>query len=61
MSTKIKKESVEETEKIETVDKTEEEKMKALSPEQKKTIWEWVKYLGTVLLTAILNKLTGKC
>ena len=36
-----------------------EEQFQKLTPEQKKTIWEWVKYLGKNLLTAILKKLTG--
>jgi hypothetical protein len=36
-----------------------EEQFQKLTPEQKKTIWEWMKYLGKSLLTAILKKLTG--
>jgi hypothetical protein len=30
-----------------------------LTPEQKKTIWEWVKYLTKELAIAILKRLTG--
>lgn len=35
------------------------EQLQQLTPEQKKTIWEWVKYLGKTLLVAIIQKLSG--
>lgn len=28
-----------------------------LTPEQKKTIWEWIKYLGKTIIVAIYKKL----
>ena len=34
------------------------EQLQQLTPEQKKTIWEWVKYLGNAILVAILKKIT---
>ena len=35
------------------------EQLQQLTPEQKKTIWEWVKYLGKTLLVAIIQKLSS--
>lgn len=35
------------------------EQLQQLTPEQKKTIWEWVKYLGKALLVAIIQKLSS--
>lgn len=43
--------------KMEKQQKIEDEKIQQLTPEQKKTIWEWVKYLGKTLLLAIIKKL----
>jgi len=34
--------------------------MKQLTPEQKKTVMEWIKYLGKVLMKAVLDKVCGK-
>jgi hypothetical protein len=42
---------------MEKQQKIEDEKIQQLTPEQKKTIWEWVKYLGKTLLLAIIKKL----
>ena len=36
-----------------------EEQFQSLTPEQKKNIWEWIKYLGRSLIVAILKKLSG--
>lgn len=59
MSEDIKKEEIEKTE--DTQKAEEIKKVEALSPETKKTIWEWVSYLSKSLLTAILKKLSGQC
>jgi hypothetical protein len=40
-------------------EKIDIEKIQQLTPEQKKTLWEWVKYLSKSLFIAVLKKLTG--
>jgi hypothetical protein len=49
-----------ETKENEKVNDSEgKEQLQSLTDQQKKTIWEWVKYLSTELFKAIAKKLFG--